>query len=135
MDARGRVENHSSVVLLKFERKTCVCVWGGGGESDLASAWVAFLRKPLAATAGPEFIVLGFPEQGFVLSLGFRGHLPPNESLFYCYNTPRRPSLLPCVLQRRGLRLLKVWLGQKRRKEKREKKKKKKSGASSALMM
>lgn len=47
------------------------------GESDSASAWVAFLRKPLAATAGPEFIVLGFPEQGFVLSLGFRGHLPP----------------------------------------------------------
>lgn len=37
--------------------------------------------------ARPEFIVLGFPEQGFVLSLGFTA-FATNERPFYNYNTP-----------------------------------------------
>lgn len=41
--------------------------------------------------ARPEFIVLGFPEQGFVLSLGFTA-FAPNEYPFYYYSTP---SLCP----------------------------------------
>lgn len=41
--------------------------------------------------ARPKFIVLGFPEQGFVLSLGFTA-FATNECLFYNYNTP---SLCP----------------------------------------
>lgn len=41
--------------------------------------------------ARPTFIVLGFPEQGFVLSLGFMA-FATNECLFYNYNTP---SLCP----------------------------------------
>lgn len=39
------------------------------------------------AMARPKFIVLGFPEQGFVLSLGFTAFVT-NEFLFYNYNTP-----------------------------------------------
>lgn len=39
------------------------------------------------ATARPKFIVLGFPEQGFVLSLGFTA-FATNECPFYNYNTP-----------------------------------------------
>lgn len=38
--------------------------------------------------ARPKFIVLGFPEQGFVLSLGFTA-FATNECPFYDYNTPR----------------------------------------------
>lgn len=41
--------------------------------------------------ARPKFIVLGFPEQGFVLSLGFMA-FATNECPFYNYNTP---SLCP----------------------------------------
>ncbi len=41
--------------------------------------------------ARPKFIVLGFPEQGFVLSLGFTA-FATNECPFYNYNTP---SLCP----------------------------------------
>lgn len=37
--------------------------------------------------ARPKFIVLGFPEQGFVLSLGFTA-FATNEFPFYNYNTP-----------------------------------------------
>lgn len=98
------------------------------GESDSASAWVAFLRKLLAATAQPEFIVLGFPEQGFVLSLGFRGICP----LMKPRSTVTTPlAVCPCSrvsFSQASLRLLKVWLGK-------EGEKKKKSGTSSALMM
>lgn len=36
--------------------------------------------------ARPKFIVLGFPEQGFVLSLGFTA-FAANEFPFYNYNT------------------------------------------------
>lgn len=36
--------------------------------------------------ARPKFIVLGFPEQGFVLSLGFTA-FATNECPFYNYNT------------------------------------------------
>lgn len=43
------------------------------------------------AMARPKFIVLGFPEQGFVLSLGFTA-FATNECPFYNYNTP---SLCP----------------------------------------
>lgn len=39
------------------------------------------------AMARAEFIVLGFPEQGFVLSLGFTA-FATNECPFYDYNTP-----------------------------------------------
>lgn len=41
--------------------------------------------------ARPKFIVLSFPEQGFVLSLGFMA-FATNECPFYNYNTP---SLCP----------------------------------------
>lgn len=41
--------------------------------------------------ARPKFIVLGFPEQGSVLSLGFTA-FATNECPFYNYNTP---SLCP----------------------------------------
>ena len=44
-----------------------------------------------------KFIVLGFPEQGITLSLGFTA-FAANEFPFYDYNTPRL-SLFPYVLQ------------------------------------
>lgn len=92
---RRVVEIHSSLVvlLLKFGSKL--------GESDLTSFWVTFLRKPLhsqrRAMARPKFIVLGFPEQGIILSLGFTA-FAASEFPFYDYNTPSL-SLFPYVLQ------------------------------------
>lgn len=47
--------------------------------------------------ARPKFIVLGFPEQGIILSLGFTA-FAANEFPFYDYNTPSL-SLFPYVLQ------------------------------------
>lgn len=67
----------------------------------MTSFWVTFLRKPLhsqrRAMARPKFIVLGFPEQGIILSLGFTA-FAANEFPFYDYNTPSL-SLFPYVLQ------------------------------------
>lgn len=49
--------------------------------------------------ARPKFIVLGFPEQGFVLSLGFTA-FATNECPFYNYNTPKSVSPFPYVRQK-----------------------------------
>lgn len=82
---RRVVKIHSSLVvlLLKFWKQT------GGVRLDFRLGRIS-QETPHSqgrATARPKFIVLGFPEQGFVLSLGFTA-FATNECPFYNYNTP-----------------------------------------------
>ncbi len=87
---RRVVKIHSSLVvlLLKFGKQT------GGVRLNFRLGHIS-QETPHSqgrAMARPKFIVLGFPEQGFVLSLGFTA-FATNECPFYNYNTP---GLCPC---------------------------------------
>lgn len=95
-ETRGWLKIHSPLIVV-------VEVWKqtGGVRLDFRLAGVS-QEAPHSqgrAMGRATFIVLGFPEQGFVLSPGFTA-FAANECPFYNYDTPQSASPFPYVLLR-----------------------------------